>query len=305
MLLVAVVSAANSGRPGNAVRPNQKDVEGRAAADSDLQGFRVYVINMDSQKTRMQGFRNAVGRHQPWMLGVLQRLTGIDGRRLLVNQTAREELLRQKTILPSFLESAEEHFDGASRWSDLSPGAVGLYLSHAAAWQDIVDRGLRYGMIFEDDLRFFSPHFEPTVRALLRGQLQADFAYLQHCEDSSAWPLGAEKPEGSLSEPPLPRKVVSDELIPGTSSYVVSQQGARRMLREMFPITMQMDRALSNATMWTGLRRIIFEPALAQVGAESYSSTVQTNSFCVEWGWKTVRVLGMWSRHLFAPFCAI
>jgi glycosyl transferase, family 25 len=48
----------------------------------------------------------------------------------------------------------------------LGPGEVGCLLSHRACWRNIVDRGLEYALIAEDDLAF-DPMFWPDVLALI------------------------------------------------------------------------------------------------------------------------------------------
>merc|ERR1712203_966285 len=164
----------------------------------------------------------------------------------------------------------------------LSLGAIGLYLSHAEAWPRLVDEGLEYGIIFEDDLRFFAPSFKTILQQLapqdspsLDRAYNGSLIYLQHCSCDSETPCW---PRGCSSAPAYPypkiKDVASNVVVPCTAAYVLSKGAARQLLQRAFPISEQLDRAfLNNVVM--GLHRQLFEPAVAQVGAVWLSSDVQ------------------------------
>lgn len=274
-------------------------------ANLNPNSFGAFVMNLDSDRDRIEGFFDAVSQQEPWMLDVLNRVPAVDGRDFISKELDRHRLVRDNYISAADLQQALDNIDGAGSWDQLSPGALGLYLSHAIVWKDIVDKKLSFGLVFEDDLRYFGAGFEPAVRQILESkpaQPIPDLAYFQHCEDSAAWAPGfPQGPPGTS----VAREVMEDEIVPCTSAYLLSQRAAKQLLEKAFPISMQLDRALStavnNAT--RGLRRLIFEPALAQVGPESYKSTVQSSNWCSSlknWG---VSVFGLRVRKVVDLMC--
>lgn len=259
-----------------------------------------FVLNLDREPTRFAGFMRAVKDQEPWLLANLERVPAVDGKTLLSNFTNLEPLIPQQITLTN-LERARNNANGTRGWEELSPGAVGLYLSHAKAWQRIKDEGLQFGLVFEDDLRFFSKYFKPTIDMMLNFKIVADIVYLQHCEDSSHWPRGQGYTGYTPWGNPEPRTISMDEIVPCTAAYLLSHHAVDQLLKSAFPIESQLDRTLStkisNATV--GLQRLILEPAVAQVGPESFHSNVQTYSTCEMFKFKAATWVGMWISHLF------
>lgn len=103
----------------------------------------VYLINLDRRPDRGEKLRQLYLRSD---LGeVLQRVPAIDGKKLDMSQiqitdTALADVNRSKG---SRGYRTEHH--------QLTPGAVGCYLSHVKAWQEIAHGDKEYALILEDD----------------------------------------------------------------------------------------------------------------------------------------------------------
>jgi len=239
--------------------------------ESSLRGhskatWAAFVINLERRPDRLASFSNTLREQQPWILQKLHNVTGVDGRMLRGNATFQEKLVQTGRISREHLEGA---LSGGNLWPALTPGAVGLFLSHAEVWKQIAESNLDYGVVFEDDLAYFTADFEDKVRSgiLENASFQDDFVYLQECSKASAWPRS-----GSLEASYT--VLEAEQVVPCTAAYIVSKKAAGLLLTNAFPMSTQLDHALSGAVV-SGLRRASYIPSLAQVGNHSLVSDVQ------------------------------
>jgi len=166
--------------------------------------------------------------------------------------------------------------NGTDGWPAMTAGGIGLYLAHADAWQQIIKMKLDYGIIFEDDLTLFAPSFESHVSSVLAKHDQVvnnswswDLLYLQR--DNKAWPKRRASQNVPKDEPRIPMGVyLADpvvvpidpgEVVPCTGAYILTRQGAEKLLSNSFPMHDQLDWQLGNVP---GLRRASFSPPVAQ-----------------------------------------
>ncbi|NXG40988.1 GT251 galactosyltransferase, partial [Psilopogon haemacephalus] len=106
----------------------------------------------------------------------------------------------------------------------LTGGELGCFLSHYRVWQEVVSRGLRRSLVFEDDLRF-EIFFKRRLRALM-DELEAS---------GTAWDLiylGRKRLQLEVPELPVPR--VRNLVVPNysywTLAYALSLRGATKLL---------------------------------------------------------------------------
>jgi len=231
----------------------------------------------------------------------LSYVWAVDGMELSGNKNVREVLVQNGYVsMANLKQSLKEPL--AVSWWDLSPGAIGCYISHAKVWEQIVDRNLDYGLIFEDDMRHFGADFEKIVRNHTlenkkRDENAGDIVYLQHCDSSADWDRGSPTPP---EEESILHELDSDLIVPCTAGYLISNSAARQLLYNAFPIKVQLDRAMAGSAI-EGLRRLRYEPALAQVGNVSASSDVQESSTSITWlmnylGFKIGDMLGLYDN---------
>lgn len=148
------------------------------------------------------------------------------------------------------------------------PGEIGCFLSHRAAWQAIIDRGLDAALVLEDDVDLRRPLF--------------DAALAMACEASSAHGLvrlplmeRAGAAARARAAPSVSRPVV---LPLGTQAQVVSAAAARRLLEVSEPFDRPIDVFLQMRWV-TGVPSCAVSPsgvhdATARVGG----STIQARS---------------------------
>jgi GR25 family glycosyltransferase involved in LPS biosynthesis len=242
--------------------------------------WEAFAISLKRRPQRLQGFIQAVQKQEPWLLGKISFVWATDGQEIWKNEEAQHLLVEKGYVSQVDMKQALKEPGGvAVSWWDLSPGAIGCYISHAKVWEQIVSKDLDYGLIFEDDMRHFRPDFEKIVRtgSLENPKADGDIVYLQHC--SGQWDRGSDTPPEGMAEL---HKVDNDLIVPCTAGYLVSNKAARQLLQNAFPMQVQLDRAMAGSAV-EGLSRLRYEPALAQVGNESAVSDVQESSSGASW----------------------
>lgn len=120
------------------------------------------------------------------------------------------------------------------------PGAIGCYLSHVGIWKHVVNRGLQAVLVCEDDIQTKSiaplhlgQHIAHQIEAAGRlsafDVLMVQFLPTPFAETTRRW-----KQESNLL------RTYGDGYC--AQCYVVTQRGARRLLRGCLPISMAVDR---------------------------------------------------------------
>mmetsp|Transcript_42158 Transcript_42158/g.65789 ORF Transcript_42158/g.65789 Transcript_42158/m.65789 type:complete len:413 (-) Transcript_42158:7-1245(-) len=274
-----------------------------------------FVINLDRRPTRLQRFKEALLRDEPWLLenGTICRVRGRDGQEISRNaarifRKPTRSSLRHK--IPSLVPESVEDLDSLVQdgwvatsaaetaessdavWPAMTRGGIGLYFGHVDAWRKVWESNVDYGLIFEDDATLFSPRFEEEVSRIVARPLNVaaswDFLYLQRCNDDlwlkerSDWSIGDTKLPKNLGKPALVR-IMDRETVTCTGAYIITRSGAKKLLEGALPATMQLDYQLGNVT---GLRRAALSPPVAQCsevitdsnGKKRRDTDVQQNS---------------------------
>ncbi len=172
----------------------------------------VFVINLDRSPDRLakmdQRLKALDMRYT--------RITAVDGRFL-------DPALRTAPL------GAERYF------RPMENGDYGTYQSHRLCWQRVVDAGLEWAIVLEDDV-ILAPEFAAVPAAVAQLPCAWDVIKLFNgWRKRRVWPLMA---VGAFT-------VVAYNKIPaGAQGYVVSRRGAQRLLREhrrmMRPIDIDM-----------------------------------------------------------------
>ena len=121
----------------------------------------------------------------------------------------------------------------------LTPGSVGCGISHALAWKRLVDTGLPYGLILEDDTRVFYAHTVQIFEEALRVPSDWNMIQLQACMDvrDPAKEWWATDADGGLV---ATAKRVKIQLLEGApnclGAYLLSRAGAEYLLKNTFPL---------------------------------------------------------------------
>ncbi|MEO8419652.1 MAG: glycosyltransferase family 25 protein [Hyphomicrobium sp.] len=120
-------------------------------------------------------------------------------------------------------EFRDMFFDGAALHSRLKPGEVGCYASHLKTMKIIVEQGLDYALILEDDA--ILPADFQTIIAQVLARLPQGWDLVHICKDANR----AVKPVADLDHG---RRIVRYSRVPETTTaYLVSRSGARKFLK--------------------------------------------------------------------------
>ncbi|KAI4583712.1 hypothetical protein R6Z07F_006402 [Ovis aries] len=175
----------------------------------DKMGFdEVFMINLKRRQDRRERMLRALEEQE-----IACRLVeAVDGKAMNASQV--EALGIQ--MLPGY----RDPYHGRP----LTKGELGCFLSHHNIWKEVVDRGLQKSLVFEDDLRFeifFKRRLMNLMRDVEREGLDWDLIYVGRKR------MQVEHPEKAV---PRVRNLVEADYSYWTLAYVISLQGARKLL---------------------------------------------------------------------------
>ena len=191
--------------------------------DNAVYNSQAYVINMDHHKDRLSTIHakyNASDLRPE--LGALQRVKAVDG--TMVDWT--------RVVHGHSIESLKRVATTGKRRAheELTPGAVGCYLSHLAVWTLFLESRRSYALIFEDDADIMPSTMSQLKKCV--DEMQEDWDMLLLGWEGESVPHG-----------PHTRKVTSFVRLHG---YVISERCARRLLPAMLPMKVQVDWAITS-----------------------------------------------------------
>jgi glycosyl transferase family 25 len=181
----------------------------------------VFVINLDRSADRLLHVRESAEK-----LGVeLTRVRAVDGAQLTPAQSSK----------------VDRAFFERNHGKQVLPAEIGCYLSHLDALEAIAHSAETHAVIIEDDVRF-----QPDFLVFLRDLIALDGwdavklvnhrtrAFVAHAKVNDSYRIGrcAHGPCGS------------------SAAYVVTRQGARRLLAALSPMRLPYDVALERG--WQG-----------------------------------------------------
>jgi GR25 family glycosyltransferase involved in LPS biosynthesis len=165
---------------------------------SNLPVIPVYVINLDSDIDRMT---------------------------VLLNQTCdmpRLSIRRVQAFRGRDMPDLLCHILTRNIWSHENKGALGCFISHTVAWQEIANQSEPFGIVAEDDA--FFENYE--MLATLTLPRDADFVF---CNQRTAYPEANADVALRPVEPVL-AYVLEHNMSVGTDGYILTQQGAKKLL---------------------------------------------------------------------------
>lgn len=171
----------------------------------------------------------------------LRRIEAFDGRSLDWSRFLSDEALERLHMMRKTGYRMDH--------PDLTPGAVGCYLSHVQAWREVARSGAAVGLVFEDDAQLpakVMPTFEEAMRD---APDDWDILCLGHFA------------QGDLVSP----RLVRVSLLLGLFAYAVSARAARSLPSRVFPITQQLDWELSRLIRDEGLKVYAVNPAYVKI----------------------------------------
>jgi len=211
----------------------------------------VFVISLESESAR----RNMIAAHLAERGLDFSFFNAVDGRAMDV------------LAHPDYDSTRRRRAHGR----DLKPGELGCLLSHRAVYQHIVDQGLPFALILEDDARLAS-ETQSVLEALLAKNIPFDLIRL----------LGSPKVARKTHRKIL--KLYGDFWLVrllttpgGAHATLVSQEGARKLLKHLARFAFPIDTILGR-TWETGLNVYSVQPGLA-VQDLSFESSIGEDRF--------------------------
>ncbi|XP_060038311.1 procollagen galactosyltransferase 1 [Erinaceus europaeus] len=176
---------------------------------ADKMGFdEVFMINLKRRADRRERMLSAL-RAQ----GIACRLLdAVDGKAMNASQVQALGI----AMLPGY----RDPYHGRP----LTKGELGCFLSHHRVWEEVVAHGLQKVLVFEDDLRFeifFKRRLMNLMREVEREGLDWDLIYVGRKR------MQVDRPEKAV---PRVRNLVEADYSYWTLAYVISLQGARKLL---------------------------------------------------------------------------
>ena len=190
--------------------------------------FDCYVINMAKNRGRMMSFDKEYNRSDlasnPYI-----RYEAVNGMAL---GDQIKDLVSSKTWLGlNFLEKSKKRVGD----DQLTPGMIGCYLSHYGVWQNVLDSGKPYAVVFEDDARIYPTVYKRVIQYIVEDQnvfpADWDIILLGH------WCKKCQHVSKYYSVP---------KYFWGLHGYMISQKGCATMMKYREPeITVQIDHYMS------------------------------------------------------------
>lgn len=179
-----------------------------------------FCITLERRQDRWRRFQDQSG-----IDGMnIKRFLGVDGKTIDIRKDDRVALCTKRNILANIRRSHEE-LD--------SVGGVGCALSHIAVWQWMVDNNQEVCVVFEDDA-IVSPNFIETANNCIQ-----DSVILKDPKKWDMWLLGG-KWDTLTKIPEEPKAVRVGEFVL-FHAYVMTLHGAKRLLKDVYPIHSHID----------------------------------------------------------------
>ncbi|MCK7459107.1 glycosyltransferase family 25 protein [Idiomarina aminovorans] len=180
--------------------------------------YSIFLINLDRSVERLN---NAAGQLDS--AGVdFERISAVDGK------TLENELINK--VFDDKMAQKRYHYD-------LTLGEMGCYLSHVKCWEKIIEDGLDFAVILEDDL-LLEPNFKDVIESV--PNIETEWHYLKLSCPFKHRPYT----EAKLVKTPKGDNVsLVDYKKPptGTVAQIVSREGAKRLLKNRPPFFRPVD----------------------------------------------------------------
>jgi GR25 family glycosyltransferase involved in LPS biosynthesis len=213
----------------------------------------VMVMNLDRHSDRLASFmRDYEASDAPAALGPATRLPAIDGTRIDP----------ESVVHPRALEALREVVRTGKRMrhDELTPGAIGCYLSHQKAWHQLAASGKEWALVFEDDARLPRDLWARASPAVREAPADWDVILLGY--------------EGDAAPIPGSSRLVRVRRFLRLHAYLISRKAAKTLAENMLPMSQQVDWALSELIAKGGLVVYAVTPQIVDINY--FGTSIQT-----------------------------
>lgn len=232
---------------------------------SDNKPFKIdsipaFCITLERRLDRWKRFQDQPGINKLQV----KRFIGVDGKTLNINTDPRVALSTKRNILKKYRRSHEE-LD--------SIGGVGCALSHIAVWQWMVDNNVPQVLIFEDDA------VVPFNFAEKANGIIANSPTLSDPARWDLWLLGGRW--GDLTPIAADNEATKIDAFYLFHAYVMTIHGAKKLLKEVYPIHCHIDLWVSLFAYVHPSFRMVGSPNLILSQTTAVKTDIQSDKGCV------------------------
>lgn len=214
-----------------------------------------YFINLARRPDRIDKLLQTIFPTSPRLWQHLERIDAVDGRTISLRDRAALETFVTADALQSAIEKKSsgrptiEHYKGhLLKLNDyLTEGAVACAMSHHLALQAIANHpSAHWGLVLEDDIASAVPQADKAIESLIaRLPSDWDVVYLGYHRQGS---LAA---GDGRNVPFLP---LDTDHLAGLYAWIVRKEAAKKILDGVFPVSRQVDAAISTWLFNSGLQ---------------------------------------------------
>jgi GR25 family glycosyltransferase involved in LPS biosynthesis len=257
VLAAAAAGAAAKSSPGDG-RQQQHDTS--AAWPIDAAAVPAYVITLKRTPKRFQYFMRsgAVAKALPH----LQVVEATDGTTLTPATDDRFSVLARVNLMRGTRRS---HTDLVTL------GMAGLYVSHVEVWKKVVASGAELALVLEDDAEI-TPDTLPRMNDVLR--------QLPPPGEWDVWIVGCLTVDAHRPAPGLDPAIHEVQEYYGTQAYVISRRGAQRLLAQAYPMAVQIDAFMAQASLLGIIRTLWRADNHVHVKQLLFAGTTVQQTYC-------------------------
>jgi GR25 family glycosyltransferase involved in LPS biosynthesis len=188
----------------------------------------IFYINLDRRPDRNT---NVQGIMEKYNLKAI-RISAIDGNELDLDKLTNDLVTKQG------ITDAKDKMQRV--YIPLTKGAIGCALSHREVWRTIINNDIQNALVLEDDIIFDKKFHQKLEKLKNKWPRGYDIIYLGYHQATNRYIMD------NITHGVTPNKYfTSSRKVFGTFGYIVSNEGARKLLG-IFPITYQFDGEILN-----------------------------------------------------------
>lgn len=207
-----------------------------------------FCISLEKNKDKWSEITEKIKKAGFQDIEMFPAIKGTDIQKLYLNEPAPEEIsylvdsLGGKRMISTWgkyilqhKKSDRRHDAQLTNW-----GAVGCYLSHILIWIRMIEEDMPYCVIFEDDISFTDNFTEKFDKGLRDVPEDADAIFLGVVHNSK--PIRYNERVNRIGA-----------VFYGLHGYIMTNKGARKFLKNAFPIEVQLDSNMSFTAVLEGM----------------------------------------------------
>jgi len=231
-----------------------------------------YAINLRHRTDRWDAFTAQPAIQEIKRSHTLERFDAVPGSTLDIQEDTRISMRTKRNIKESIRRDHE----------DLNTaGGIGCYLSHVEIWKKIASNQDAYGIVLEDDAKLpidFLERLEYCIKDISLLPEMPDVWTFSYGYDFFYNTKGRNRPEDIIEN--RRGDWIYNTCPGGTGGYLVTKEGAVKLLKNAFPIDMHVDLYMCACVDLKTIVCVLNEHLILSTLAESGKSDIQLPTKC-------------------------